>query len=179
MGRAAAAPPSLAQERRAAVRQWLVEGVPAAQVAAFAQQVWGADRAQVRRLVRAVRRRWAAQAAGADFLAHLWEAKLQREQLYDKANRQLAACAEATPAYAGLVRTCQQILKERDRLMAHIQAHRAKTHRDASPDGRAARTAGGQSVTVGVEELVQRLEHWRNQTYHQWTAGRAAAGHAP
>ena len=158
-------------ERLNLLRHWFLEGVAVAQIEQFAIRSWNVSPRTARAYVRQVQRTWAAESSAEDYLAQLWLAKLQREHLADKALRKLGECADVK-AWMALLRVCHQLLKERDQLVARVQAHRARTRRDTSPDSSAARRRRQGQVSFKVEELHERLTHWRNALRQQWSAER-------
>jgi hypothetical protein len=158
-------------ERLNVLRHWFLEGVTAPQAEAFAAHQWKVSKRTARTYVRQVQQGWAAESSAEDYLAQLWMAKLQREHLADKALRKLSECADVK-AWMALLRVCHQLLKERDQLLARVHAHRVRTRRDISPDSLAARRRRQGQVSFTVEELHERLTHWRNVLHQQLSAAR-------
>lgn len=166
--------PRVAKSRLARLnimRHWFLEGVTAAQAELFAISHWKINKRTARAYVRQVQQAWAAESSAEDYLAQLWMAKLQRENLADKALRKLSECPDVK-AWMALLRVCHQLLKERDQLLDRVYTHRVRTRRDTSPDSLAARRRRQGQVTLSVEELHERFTHWRNALHQQWNAER-------
>lgn len=163
--------PRLTPEQRQGLRQWLLEGLPMAQIVAAARAIWQLEPAATRSAVRRLRRRWAYAAGRADYLAHLWFAKGQREHLFAKVMRQVKEDLEPRQ-FIPVLRLAQQLLKERDDLFAQVRTHRRACRRDASPDLRAARRPRRDEVTLPRAEWQQRWEHYRNLLWAEWQQAR-------
>lgn len=165
------------QQRRAerlhTLRYWFLEGMTVAQAEAAAVRYWKVRPRTAREYLRQVKQSCAHESSGEDYLAQLWLAKLQREHLADKALRKLGTC-EDVKAWMALLRVCQQLLKERDQLLARIHDHRVRTRRDTSPDSQAARRHRQGQITLTAEEWEARLTHWRNVLFQEWTTTRQA-----
>jgi hypothetical protein len=161
------------RERLRHMRYWLLDGIAPAHALRLAKSTWAADAATARAYLRHVRRRWASAAGGADHLAALWAAKLQREHLIQALAAKLAekwADKEAAPRdQLALLTPYRQLLRERDQLLDRIHRHRIRCRRDTSPDRRA--RAGPGALLLPAAELRTRLEHLRNVLRLEWERG--------
>jgi hypothetical protein len=162
------------QERLASLANMLLENVPVARVYRLAQDYWGIGRRMTQLYLQRIRKKMAAEASKADYLAHLWLSKLQKDQLIYRAIDKLDQC-EAPRDFANVLRACHQLMKDRDGLMASVLAHRAATQRDHSPDGAAATARRGKMMEMPFDELFERLEHLRNLWWWEWNQERMKA----
>ncbi len=158
-------------ERIAAIRLWLQEGVMPAQIAAYAQTLWGIKRRMCQIYLKRVREGWAKQASKVDYLAHLWHSKLQRETLIAKAMPKLDQAADLR-GFTGTLRCLTTLLKDRDNVMASVLEHRVATERDESPDGAKAKAHRQRMVVMPWDEFFERLEHMRNTWWYKWNQQR-------
>ncbi len=158
-------------ERIAAIRLWLQEGVMPAQIVTYAQQLWGIKRRMCQIYLKRVREGWAKQASKADYLAHLWHSKLQRETLIAKAMPKLDQAADLR-GFTGTLRCLTALLKDRDNVMASVLEHRVATERDESPDGAKAKAHRQRMVVMPWDEFFERLEHMRNTWWYKWNQQR-------
>ncbi len=158
-------------ERMAILRRALVEGVPMPQLVKAAKLQFKIGKRSVQLYVKEIREKWATEAGQADYLAHLWQSKLQREELYHIAYRKLQK--EADPkVVASLLRQANVIRKDRDHLMASVLEHRQSTQRDKSPDSAADTAQRQRIIQMPFDEWFERLEHMRNLWWYQWNTER-------
>jgi hypothetical protein len=156
------------RDRLITITYWLVEGYSTPEIINNARQAFGIGTRMVQLYLQRVRAKMAEEASQADYLAHLYQSKLQHDHLYAKAASKLHHCGEDPKVFATLLRGCLQVLKARDNLMAAILEHRMRTKRDQSPDSRQARARRSRKMVMPVEEFWERLEHLRNSWFWEW-----------
>jgi hypothetical protein len=145
---------------------WLEKNFSMTQIVALAKKHFNLGRRSAQLYVREVKRRWAEAAQKEDYLAHLWQSKLQ----YEACSHELFRALQATDdpkVKANLLRTNLGYLKAKDECMAVMQLHRRKAKRDQSPDSLRERYKRDGMVIMPLGELLERVDNnrraWRDE----------------
>lgn len=149
------------------IGQLLIQGLRTNQIAQYAKLQWNIGKRMTQLYIQQVRKHWAQEASRADYLAHLWLAKQQREELYLLARQRLELTQDIRQ-FCSLLRVCDRHLKERDQLMREIREHREITQRDESPDSVQAQNQRARLVSMPYEEFFERLANLRNLWRWEW-----------
>lgn len=164
------------RERLATLSQALIDGLAMPQIVAAAKRQWNIGKRMVQLYVQRIRKLWADEAQRCDYLAHLWQAKLQREAMVQKALHRLER-VEKHGEYASILRCCTKLLSDRDQVMRELAEHRRVTSRDASPSSPQSQDARGGLFTMPRYDYLERcmsfeqmlredLEYEYDKKYH-------------